>query len=223
VPAVKLEPGQEILLTGAEGADTFMFETVVRSVSTFALEVDPPGSDDESVTCSEGMHFLVIVQDGEGGHYFFDTFCVGVNLSGKKSLTLLFPSEFLKLPVRQSLRAIVNVPVEIVQAGRGDHKSFKTQSINLSAGGVFVTSPHRLEEGSRVTMKLHLPGQKKTLAVLARLKRSQESEEKGGHLFLQAYEFADIREESRKRIEEYIKGSFVRFIPRNREKQDSGQ
>jgi len=220
---VKLEPGQEVLVAGAEGTDTFMFETIVRSVSTYALEVDPPGSDDGGVVCSEGMHFLVIIKDGEGGHCFFDTFCVGVNLSREQSLTLLFPSEFLKLPMRQSLRAIVNVPVEIVQAGRGDHKSFKTQSLNLSSGGALVTSPHRLEEGSRVTMKLHLPGQEKTLAVLARLRRSEESEEKGGHLFLQAYEFADIREESRKRIEEYIKGSFVRFIPRNREKQDSGQ
>ena len=209
---MKLEPGKEVLLSGTSGKDTFIYETVVRSVSSYALEVAAPG-EEEGDLCREGMHFLVILRDEEEGHLFFDTFCIGENLSGSRSLTLLFPSEFLRLPVRHSLRAIVTVPVEVAPSGGGG-RSFRTRSVNLSTGGVLVTSPHHLEEGSRVTMKIHLPGENKTLTVLARLKRSEESRERGGNLFLQAYEFTDIREESRRKVEAFVRESLVKYIPR---------
>ena len=100
---------------------------------------------------------------------------------------------------RKSERIKKGVKSEVIS---DEHVSFSS-AVDLSKGGIFISTPEPLGSGSEVNMSIHIPGHGE-LEVKGVVKwvRSEESEsEKAG----MGIEFVNVDSELRRKLEELVK------------------
>lgn len=213
---MKLKPRQDALLVVTREQVTTVYETSVRRTTTYAVEIDHPLEKGKKVHFHEGDPLLLVVEDEEGEHFFFDTICLGLDDSASPALTLLFQHDFLKLPGRKLLRAIVNVPVRVTPLEPANTEPFGTQSINLSSGGILISSPYNLPEGAPVAMEITLSKKEEPLKVRGVRKRTEHPQGTGRRTFLLAFEFVQVGEKTRSRLSELVRRHCIKTYQRKK-------
>lgn len=83
-----------------------------------------------------------------------------------------------------------------------EHASFSS-TVDLSKGGIFISTPEPLGSGSEVSMSIHIPGHGEIdVKGIVKWVRADETEtEKAG----MGIEFIDVDSELKKKLDDYVK------------------
>ena len=83
-----------------------------------------------------------------------------------------------------------------------EHVSFSS-AVDLSKGGVFISTPEPLSNGSEVTMSIHMPGHGEVeVKGVVKWVRSEESDsEKAG----MGIEFVNVSSDLKKKLDDFVK------------------
>ncbi len=100
---------------------------------------------------------------------------------------------------RKSERIRKDVKSEVIAE---EHVSFSS-AVDLSKGGIFISTPEPLGNGSEVSMSIHIPGHGEIeVKGVVKWVRSDDSEsEKAG----MGIEFVNVSSDLRKKLEELVK------------------
>ncbi len=83
-----------------------------------------------------------------------------------------------------------------------EHVSFSS-AVDLSKGGIFISTPEPLGNGSEVKMSIHIPGhgEMEVKGVVKWVRESETDSEKAG----MGIEFIDLNSDLKKKLDDFIK------------------
>ncbi len=99
---------------------------------------------------------------------------------------------------RKSERIKKDVKSEVIA---DEHVSFSS-TVDLSKGGIFISTPEPLSKGSEVNMSIHIPGhgELEVKGVVKWVRADESDSEKAG----MGIEFVDVSSDFKKKLEEVI-------------------
>ncbi|MBI3002813.1 MAG: PilZ domain-containing protein [candidate division NC10 bacterium] len=117
----------------------------------------------------------------------------------------------LLYPKRADQRAVLRAPAGVPVNVRTGERHFQAVVANVSATGMFLASPERLEAEERLSLQFILPGLPNLFEVTGRVVwRREETEHTEGGVGVQ---FEDLAEEDAAKIGAYVRAELFRLGP----------
>lgn len=142
---------------------------------------------------SAGYSFTTRVLRRKGGHL--------------PTITVELPEKIKRWQRRNYLRVSASIPLTFTLTnsdGKSKHPQiYRSETIDISGGGVMLKSPLLIEKGSYLELELMLP-QRGVIVALGRIVRIQERSSKNKHFYLLGIEFSVIKESDREKIITYV-------------------
>lgn len=109
---------------------------------------------------------------------------------------------------REFPRLPINMTVDYNTYLSEDAQTTKTESKNISAGGIRIIALGELEVGKKMQLKFSIPDANITISAVGKVVWTEEfivGSAKTGKAYEVGIEFISITDEDRKKIEEYVK------------------
>jgi c-di-GMP-binding flagellar brake protein YcgR len=154
---------------------------------------------------------------GQTAGYSFTTTVLETNYQNVPMITVLAPSTLKKIQRRNFVRVAAWIPLafSILKDTEdfAEKKIFRTETVDISGGGVLIKSPLKLSEGDRLEMEIQLP-KRGPVSARGQVVRVEEKKEQPP-VYLVGVAFTEITETDRTKI--------IRFVfERQREMRQKG-
>ncbi len=114
------------------------------------------------------------------------------------------PLSFVKVAQKRNwVRLDISLPLNFEYLDRDDDKKYQGFTVDISAGGLLLSSSYQCHAAERLKIELFLK-EEKPVSLVARVVRAFDKDEKALHGYRVALEFEDISEIQRDRIFKFV-------------------